>query len=334
MYNFDNIQETEKLTKDTILNKVSEESIFRHYLGFDFKVNKPYHSPLREDKNPSFALYYTRDRGLRFKDFNGCQGTCFDLVMHLHGVSFNDALKLINNHMGLNIGKVTNLKEVTRKLISQYKPEVLPKRERLIQFKPQHWTKTDAEYWKQYGITSKILKKYNVFSSKYVFLDKELILTYTNDNPVYAYKFGKHVKIYRPYAEKNGFKWMSNVNKDDLQGMDQLDLNLSDTLIVTKSLKDVMCLNVLGYQAVAPQSENTRTQFELIKTVAHNFSRVIILFDNDEAGQAGAELLVNFFDYPVKNIIIQDNSTKDISDYISKYGVKNACNLIKILING
>jgi len=334
MYNFDNIQEPEKLTKDAILNRVSEESIFRHYLGFDFKVNTPYHSPLREDKNPSFALYYTRDNKIRFKDFNGEQGTCFDLVMQLYKLSFIDTLKFINRDMGLNIGKV-KFNEAVKK-IEKYTPEILPKRERLIQFKPQKWTVTDKKYWSKYGITRKVLEKYDVFSSKYIFLDKELILTYIDNNPIYAYKFGKHVKVYRPFADKNGFKWMSNVDKDDLQGLDQLDPNLSSTLIITKSLKDVMCLNVLGYQAVAPQSENTRTQFELIEKVAQNFSNIIIFFDNDEAGQAGAELLrdrLKNLNHSVLNIIIQDNTTKDISDYIAKYGLECASNLIKILTN-
>lgn len=327
MYDLSKIKEPEKLSKQSILDKVTEEDIMRHYLGFDFQVGKPYSSPFREDKNPSFALYYTKDRGLRFKDFNGLQGTCFDLVMHLFSVTFLEALNIINTDLGLYIGKI-RATNATRKIISSYKPEVI-ERKRLIQIKPQHWTKIDAKYWTQFGISSKTLKRFNVYSAKFVFLDKQLILQYTDYSPVYAYKFNGRTKIYRPFADKTQFKWMSNVQHEDLQGLEQLEYK-SDTLIITKSLKDVMCLFELGYEAVAPQSENTRTQFDLLKELIPKYEKIIILYDNDEAGMLGAKTLEEFLnEEKVKTVFIKDPKTKDISDYIQTYG--KHCG--KVLIN-
>lgn len=331
MYDLSKIQEPEKLSKQSILDKITEEDIMRHYLGFDFQVGRPYSSPFREDKNPSFALYYTKDRGLRFKDFNGLQGTCFDLVMNLYGATFVETLNIINTDLGLNIGKV-KATGATRKIISSYKPEVI-ERKRLIQIKPQHWTKVDAKYWKQFGITSKILKRFNVYSAKFVFLDKQLILQYMDYSPIYAYKFNGRTKIYRPLADKTQFKWMSNVQHEDLQGLEQLEYK-SDTLIITKSLKDVMCLYMLGYEAVAPQSENTRTQFDLLKELIPKYEKIIILYDNDEAGMLGAKTLEEFLNEDkVKSVFIKDPNTKDISDYIETYGVNCGQLLIKMLID-
>ena len=333
MYDLSKITEPVKLSKQAILDKRTEEDIMRHYLGFDFQVGKPYSSPFREDKNPSFALYYTKDGGLRFKDFNGEQGTCFDLVMSLFGATFLEALNIINTDLDLGIGKVvaTHAKALQRSLVS-YKPKIV-ERKRVIQIKPQRWTKVDAKYWTQFGISSQTLNRFDVYSAKFVFLDKQLILQYIDNNPIYAYKFNGRTKIYRPFADKTQFKWMSNVQHEDLQGLKQLKYK-SDLLIITKSLKDVMCLSELGYEAVAPQSENTRTQFDLLKELILKYKKIIILYDNDEAGRLGARTLEEFLNKDnVKTVFIKDSLTKDISDYIEKYGQNCGKVLIKMLIN-
>ena len=77
MYDLSKIKEYEPVSKENILRLVSEEEIFRHFLGYDFKIGKTYKSPLREDNNPSFNVYYNPYGELRFKDFNGYQGSCF-----------------------------------------------------------------------------------------------------------------------------------------------------------------------------------------------------------------------------------------------------------------
>lgn len=328
MYNLENIQEPSPITKDNVLRLISEEDIMRYYVGFDYVVGKAYVSPLREDSNPSFALYYTKSGSIRFKDFNGDQGNCFDFIILKTGLDFMDTLKLVIQDFNLPLGNNTPTvfpKEVT----SVFKPKIVAK-DRLIQFKPQEWTKRDKMYWSRYGINREILDNYNVFSAKYVYLDKQLIHVHSDYNPVYCYKFnGKRVKVYRPLAPAAG-KWLSNVDANDLQGFEQVELRTS-TLIITKSLKDVMCLNSLGFESVAPQSENTRTQYEMMKALAENYPKVFILFDNDEAGERGANSLAEYLGDTSKCIYIPEG-TKDISDYIIKYGTKKALELINNLI--
>jgi DNA primase len=95
-----------------------------------------------------------------------------------------------------------------------------------------------------------------------------------------------------------------------------------------------MCLSVLGYEAVAPQSENTRTQFDLLKELIPKYEKIIILYDNDEAGMLGAKTLEEFLNEDkVKSVFIKDPNTKDISDYIQTYGVNCGQLLIKMLID-
>ena len=56
------------------------------------------------------------------------------------------------------------------------------------------------------------------------------------------------MKIYQPYSN---FKWLSNTSASDLQGLSQLP-DRGDTLVITKSLKDVMCLDIWDIPAIAP----------------------------------------------------------------------------------
>ena len=311
-----------ELDKENILNIVSQDDIMRYYLGFDYIPNKLYLSPLRKEHNPSFAIYYTSSREPRFKDFNGSQGTCFDLVMLLYNVGFYESLQLINKDMRLGLGNgidSINHNPVTfesfTSSINKEKPSSL------IQFKPQLFTQRDLNYWKKYNIDKNILERYNVFSCKYVFLNKNLIFTYDNNNPVYAYKFANNtVKVYRPLADKRKFKWLSNATSDLLQGYNQLEYR-QRVLIITKSLKDVMCLESIGYEAVALQAETNKMPEQLVVKLKDEYSKFVVLFDNDTAGKHGAEFTASQFGDDAKIVYIPDSfKCKDISDLMHDHG--------------
>ena len=196
------------------------------------------------------------------------------------------------------------------------------------------FTEKDMVFLGSYNITKETLEKYNVFSAKYIFLDKNLILRYNNYNPIYCYKFDSTIKVYRPFANKGEYKWMSNVTKDDIQGYNALDTT-KDILIVTKSLKDVMCLHEMGYASIAPQAEGNRNQYEAIDTIAMSFDKVIILFDNDDTGIKGAKSLHEYLSVDSKVVFIENiDNIKDISDHVKEYGLAVSKNLINTLING
>jgi hypothetical protein len=325
------------LTKANILARVSESYIMKHYLGFEFELGRAYKSPIREDSNPSFALYRTKDGSIKFKDFNGAQGSCFDLVMLLHSLDYPDCLQRINMDLGLNLG-TQNVVPVGSSPVLSYNPKGesngIP---RLIQFKPQRYTVSDLLYWAQYGIPQWLLEYYNVFSAIYVFLDRKLLLRGTTRDPIYCYKFPKtkRVKVYRPLVkDKTHIKWLSNVTSEDLQGEEQLIKG--DTLIVTKSMKDVMVLCTLGYPAVAPQSEGARNQYDKLLEVSKRFKEVVILFDWDSAGQKGAEELRKYLSsagISVRVTFIIEEGSKDISDVVANLGIHTAQDMIKDLMN-
>ena len=45
-YDLSKIKNFKALSKENILEIISEEEIMRHYLGFEFSLHKTYHSPL------------------------------------------------------------------------------------------------------------------------------------------------------------------------------------------------------------------------------------------------------------------------------------------------
>ena len=253
--------------------------------------------------------------------------------MHIYSLNFVECLTRINKDFQLGLGNSSSLPVAPAgKKIIRY-PEFkanMVKKNNLIQFKPQQWTSGDVKYWDQFGINLDLLEYYNVYSAKYIFLNKKLLLKYSTYNPIYCYKFeNNRVKVYRPLANKTKFKWMSNINANIIQGWDQLS-ETDNSLIITKSMKDVMCLKSLGFTAIAPQSETTHISDEIIDELKFRFKNIYILFDKDEAGIAGSKALCQ----RINNckIVFLDTEYKDVSDNFYIYGHEKTKNLVKKII--
>lgn len=260
------------ITLDYILSKVSEYDIYAKYLGM-FKVGYIYNSPFRKDENPSFGIFQSKKSGqLLFKDYG--TGECGNIVkfvgLYTGLTNYNDILhKIVKD---LNITNTTRLKS-TKKYQST---------ETVIGIVRQPFTEIDKQYWSQFGITLDTLKKYDVNSIKYYLCNGIVKSIYKDENPMYAYKVYNHFKIYKPLADKYT-KWRNNLTDFDIQGFEQLP-DKGDLLIITKSLKDVMVLHEMGYNAISPASESTWLPDKALKAILRRFKRVLINFDRDVPG--------------------------------------------------
>ena len=133
---------------------------------------------------------------------------------------------------------------------------------------------------------------------------------------MYVYKVYDKLKIYRPLAIKKE-KWIGNTTKNYILGYKQLP-EQGDLLIITKSLKDVMCLKSLGYNSISPSSEGTLLPEIVIKDLSNRFKQLIVLFDNDTQGIKSAQKIKTI--YNINNITIPlDLEVKDISEYYNKF---------------
>ena len=316
MYDKRRVKIPTDITLDYILSKVSEYDIYAHYLG-QFKVGAIYNSPFRKDKNPSFGIYYSkRTKQLLFKDHG--TGECGNIVkfvsLYTGLTNYNDILKDIIKQ--LNITTDTKLDSS-----KQY----IPSSETVIGIVRQKFTPTDINYWSQFNISEKTLKKFNVNSIKYYLCNGIVKGIYKEDNPMYAYKVYNNFKIYRPLADKYT-KWRNNLTEYDIQGYAQLP-SKGDTLIITKSMKDVMCLYEMGIPAISPSSESTFIPNDILEGLKKRFKRIIILFDRDNAGvkylrkmslKTGLEGLLVHKKFKAKDIsdAIKANSFEEIKEWL------------------
>ena len=309
-------QQDTPITLDYILSKVTEYDIYARYIG-QFKIGFIYNSPFREDKNPSFGIFRSRKSGkLLFKDHGN--GECGDVIkfveLYTGLTNYNDILNRIITDM--SITNNTKLKS-----IKQYESK-----DTVIGVVRQDWTDVDKQYWSQFGITKETLIKFNVSSIKYYLCDGIVKGIYKDNNPMYAYKVYDHFKIYRPLADKYT-KWRNNLAPYDIQGYEQLP-EKGDLLIITKSLKDVMCLYEMGYTAISPSSESTFLTPDIIDALKRRFKRILICFDRDIPGVKNMRKIslktgLNGF------LVHKKWKAKDISDAVKLNGFEVIKNWLK-----
>ena len=296
-------------------------------------------SPLRQDDKPSFSIFTDRKGTLRFKDFgNGDTGDCFTFIQRLFGNDFYSSLVRINEDFKLDLmyNKRNEVHKPFDGFVTAIK-ELAFDAKKSINVKIQPFTFVDKHYWGQYGITKAMLKLYNIFSCKCVFIGENVVGYYKNNDPIYGYLFFKDNvytwKIYRPLS-LSGYKWMSNTNRTIFQGWDQLP-ERGELIIITKSLKDVMVLKTLGFISAALQNEITSIKDTVARELYERFNIVYILNDFDLTGVKGANNLKK--KYGFKPIFLQDFSTrhngfKDISDYRLEHTAEESKNKILKLI--
>ena len=174
------------ITKDFILSKVNQESIMQYYTGQDVSSKKLFTSVLREDRHVTVSYYKSNSGILYMHDFATNEHLdCWNVVMKMYNLTYFEALKKIARDFGLT-RSIETIK--TKPIIV----ESLKKTENSkIQVQIKDYTKEELNWWEQFGISKKLLKKYHVYSIKYVFLNGDLKFTSSENNPIYGYYFGK-----------------------------------------------------------------------------------------------------------------------------------------------
>lgn len=291
------------LNLQNILIKISEEDIFRRYISYDFIIDKNFVSELRDDTNPSVRIGYFNNR-LKYKDFgDGSFFDCFDYVKYKFNLSFTEALQKINDDFDLNLVYIGDIisNPISKETSNTTK---IKKRTTDIKVYSRKWNIKDKEYWlDKYNINTKDLKHFNVFPVLFFKINN---IPYTPDSICYAYRISNKWKIYSPFSVH---KWISNCTIDDIQGLDQLPSDIED-LIITSSLKDIIVLYKLGYAAIAPSSELSLINNEILSSI--KYKRLFTLFDNDNTGHKASELFKKI--YNCENIYL--SQYKDPSDFV------------------
>lgn len=301
---------------DDILNKVTEADILSFYLGIT-EVPCIIHSPLREDKKPSFGLYSKDGKRIFYTDFSTKEkGSLFNLLSNMWGVGYNKVLERINE----DISKFTLDSHIKSYNTCNIRTTSIHNKSTDLQCKVREWRKYDIEYWESYGISLKWLKYAEVYpiSHKIVIKDGHRYV-FAADKYAYAYvehKEGKvTLKIYQPF-NKNGYKWANKHDTSVISLWTKVPQE-GENICICSSLKDALCLWAnTDIPSIAVQGEGYTISNTAVNELKKRYKKVFILFDNDDAGLIDGKKLAESTGFI--NVVLpkfeEYKCPKDISD--------------------
>jgi len=318
------------LNKDFILSKVSEKQIFDFYINKPYKLGELLKSNLRGDDDTNSLNVFMRNNELRYKDFGHSYGNCFEYVKNLFKCDYRKAMQIIANDFNIVPGAV----DKTIKPDHSFAEDFMSFQKVIVPVK-RGWKLLDKQYWTdRYYIPIDLLLEYEINAANYIYLknkpDNMFIWGHhLDDNPIYYYKLDNAYKVYRPFSAKKG-KWLSTTKEFDIQGLKQLPKK-GELLIITSSMKDVLVLKVLGYDAIALGGEGNNIPDKILDYLYTYYDNIIIFYDNDEPGlKYGQKMAENVSGGYIH--IPLEYKEKDISDFIHIHRIDNTIDLMRKLI--
>jgi hypothetical protein len=105
-------------------------------------------------------------------------------------------------------------------------------------------------------------------------------------------------------------------------GFLQLQYN-APLLIITKSMKDVMVLRSLGYEAISPRGENIMLPPECIEYMKRKYRKILVLFDNDGKHKGD--------EYEFDKVFVPKlwPNDKDVSDFCYNHGAYETSDMLR-----
>lgn len=316
---------SEPISRQFVLARLQESDIFYNYFG-NFKIGDIYSSFFRKDSHPSTGFYINKSGKLIYNDLKtGEKLDCFAFVAKAYNISYGDAIKKVCRDFGLIASD-----NVIYKPNPNFKLDVEVKAKTIIQFVPDKWNVDNLSFWKQYDITKQELDRELVFPVSRLYINKKRIF---GSELRYAYleNFNNEefVKIYSPYDKR--MKWVTNIPLRVPFGMNQLPYK-SDTVIITKSKKDLIVCKKLFTDVIATQNESESSLPKDIQDILlSNYKNRIIFWDNDQTGVNNCTLLnekgFGYFNIPKEEY--EKFKIKDASDYVSYYGIDALAELFK-----
>lgn len=312
----------QELNKEFLLSKYSEETYMTYYLGIPVKKGL-YKNPLRRDNKVTCSFYKRQE--LIFHDFaTGKHYNFISVVMEKFQVDYYTAIHIIATDFGLIEGQHKKAVKIPDKIekFTSSGPSV-------IGVRIKDFTEKELQWWKTFGITLDILNYYNVFSCKNVFLNNSL---FTSDSTLtFGYYGGKKddLELWRIYySQKKEYRFLTNWPATKLQGYDQLP-EKGKLLVITKSMKDCMCLYSMGINAVAPNSENLFVPDSILNQFKQRFKYIVVFYDNDLPGIHNLCKIKKKHKELIYFWIPRSSGAKDISDYHKMYGHNKTISFIK-----
>jgi len=340
---FKNIVESKRTLSDRLFDEITDYEIYCELTGIDIDMGVPISSPLRDDDgDPSFSIFIpteipnVREEEVWWRDFARGSGDVFKFVKLFAEFHYN--LELENRYQvvkfldqELELGIINgNKRERERKIIDY---EVAKERKEIL-FQSRNYTRRDLYWWACLAVDQALLEEHDVRSVKYLLREDYTIRkTFRAFDLAFAIVVYDKVKLYRPESLTSKFR--NTCPRDYIMGRQQCKGNR--TLIVTKSMKDILCFKSLMHvDAIAPQGEGNNFADSVITWIKENYDDVYVVMDYDDAGIAAAERLeeAGFTKKWISTKQIQVGNKmkvldKDLSDYITNHSIADALQRLK-----
>ena len=254
-----------KLTKQEILKKVSQSTIFATYLGLPVELvqhcinsGELICNPLRLDNHPTAGFRYNNKGKLKFKDFanDNFWGDCFDVVALImsniyhkpYDVSNKEDFIKILRHITFTFKDIFYGQEKDINLVNEINTAIsnIKHQKPIIELVVREWNQYDKAYWKNFGVPLQFLNVNFIYPIDQYYINRKINpepkYFYNVDDPCYGYCLGQdrsgvyNIKLYFPNREKGATKFISNCNH--LEGIYNLDKHDYDIIVITKSTKD------------------------------------------------------------------------------------------------
>ena len=295
---------------EDVLGRGSEIDILSHYFGVT-EIPCVIHSPLREDKTPSFGFYTSNGRKIHWVDYaTNNRGGTFDLLMQLWNCNYVECLNRIYNEMVKQSVVLIKPTLCNIHITHKYNTNVE------LQCKVRDWKDYDIAYWKSYGITLQWLKWAEVYPISHKIVIKNGI-RHLFGAAKYAYAFVEHkennttIKIYQPFVKD--YKWSNGHNGSVISLWSKIP-KTGERVIICSSLKDALCISCQLYiPTLAVQGEGYDMSVSAIENLKSRYKRIYVSFDTDTPGILNTKRLAERTGFIP--IIPDLGSSKDFSDY-------------------
>lgn len=252
------------LTKQTILSKISQVTIFSNYLNLSDKLvqycidtGELICSPIRDDIHPTCGFKYDNKGKLKFRDFAGYfWGDCFDIVALVMSNIYNKPYNISNKedfikvlrHITFTFKDIFYGKEKDINAINDINTaiNVIKHKKPIIELVVREWNHNDEKYWNTFGVSIKFLNLNFIYPVEQYYINRNINpepkYFYSTNDPCYGYFLGKdsngvnNIKLYFPKRNKNITRFITNCNH--LEGIYNLDRNDYNIIVITKSTKD------------------------------------------------------------------------------------------------
>ena len=272
-----------KLTKQSVLSKVSQVTIMATYLNLSDKIvqycidsGELICSPLRDDNHPTCGFRYDNKGKLKFRDFAGyIWGDCFDIVAYVMTFIYNkqydiskkgDFIKILR-HITFTFKDIFYGQEKDINLINAINTAIvnIKHSKPVIELVVRQWNENDKKYWEQFGISLQYLNLHFVYPVEQYYINRKINpepkYYYKTSDPCYGYNLGRdrngiyNIKLYFPNRKHSSTRFITNCNH--LEGIYNLDRNDYDYIIITKSTKDRLSIgaNVMRMQSLYGQGK-------------------------------------------------------------------------------